>query len=129
MTKIWSVEEGEYSSYGIVAVFSTRENAEIALAFYNKGKDVSYRQAWIEERELDPSIENIRAGLLLYCVSFFAKSGVRSSLRTEHIENDSLDSHGKYGSNYYVWSKDELSAVKIAAERHAQWRATQAGIT
>jgi hypothetical protein len=59
MDKIWVVEEGEYSDYRVVGVFSTKENAELVADKF--GGDVA-------EWPIDPWVDHINHGREPYIV-------------------------------------------------------------
>lgn len=58
MDKVWIVEQGEYSDYSVLGIFSTKENAELVAEDINKDTDRYYDIASVRECTLDPGIEN-----------------------------------------------------------------------
>ena len=123
MTKCWTIEQGSYSDYRIVGVFSTEENAKRVLKIYNKTQ--TYDEAYIEERDLDPIIAELNAGLHGYKVKHTAKGMFVEPCSDMLICEDC---RFKGGAVYYVWAENDQAAIKIAAERHAQFVAQQQGI-
>lgn len=65
MTSVWWVESGEYSSWHIKGIFSTRERAEQYVDAYNKSANEAGRMPWdgpltyrdIVEKEVDEQWE------------------------------------------------------------------------
>lgn len=131
--KIYVIEQGEYSDYHVVGVFSTRENAERILTIIN-GSENHYYKAEIAEWELDPTIKELNAGLNPYRVvmDYFGKTE-----RCEEIEHpmydDQLRVWGRTKAAFWeheinvsdavagtVWAADEKHAIKIANEYRAQ---------
>ena len=121
MMKCWIIEQGNYSSYSVVGIFSTEENANRAMATLNG----SYDEPSVTEREFDPGVAELNEGLHHYLVRF-ADGLVKTDLGN-FIECE--DWHWVGGSIYSVWAKNDQAAIKIAAERHAQYQAQAAGIT
>lgn len=52
MKKVWSVSSGEYESYGVEELYSTRERAEYVSFILNEGR--SYGLTFVEEFDFDP---------------------------------------------------------------------------
>jgi hypothetical protein len=64
--KVYALSEGEYSDYHIIAIYSTKEKADAALAEFNREAQESYEKAGLEEYELDsytPSTEYYSVGV------------------------------------------------------------------
>lgn len=136
---VWAIEEGAYSEYHIVGVFSTRENAERILAILNADRQVALAE--LVEWPLDPCIEQLNAGLSQWRVIMLKDGSVE---KTEHfggaygISADfqvSMRSTWRHGDNPkpdcidpIVWATDESHAVKIVNEHRAamiasgEWR-------
>ena len=126
MDKVWAVEEGEYSDYHIVGVFSTKENAQIVADLFNGS---------VVEWPLDPGIEELNAGLQRFQVFMYrdgsaeVESLQRSSyafpVKSESEQNQVIRSIRLQKGNKswivpIVWAKDKKHAVKIANERRVQ---------
>jgi hypothetical protein len=125
MVKVWAIEEGEYSDYHVVGVFSTRENAELILSKYNASP---YHHAEISEWDLDPAIEQLNAGLSRFYVQILRDGTVREVREDFGIEewetinlDDSRAQDGCKGYRIYVFAKDEQHAIKIANEKRLQY--------
>lgn len=124
---IWVVEEGEYSDYKVVGVFSTKENADL---FVSQLDTTRYSKPSVSEWALDPNIDEIRAGLRPFAV-WIERDGTVNDVLRESAESvtscwDKPRQPGPFARNYrpgvkqlraYVWAKDEAHAVKIAGER------------
>ena len=122
MKKCWIIEQGCYSDYRVVGIFSSEENAEKQMARIKWHGE--YDQPSIKERWLDPGIDELNQGLFQYTVRF-DKDGT-SVKSANDIEFDEY--HWTTGSSYTVWAENDQAAIKIAAEKHAQYKASQEGL-
>lgn len=120
--KCYIIEQGFYSDYRVVGIFSTRENAEKMLAFINSTEQ--WDDPEITERDFDPGISELNEGMNQYLVRFTATS--TDVERTYGLNNE--DHQWNAGACYYCWAKDDNHAIKIASERHLQYEARKAGI-
>jgi hypothetical protein len=120
MPTCWIIEQGEYSDYRVVGIFTTRENAEQALAYMKDPKN-HYEEPTISERVLDPAIAELNQGLSQFCVRMLNNGELTVYTKKEL---DLKDITWNRGACYYTWAKDEQHAIKIAAERHAQHQLT-----
>lgn len=123
---VWLVEDGAYSDYHIVGVFSTRENAELMRVTLDLNEDS------IVEWPVDPSIDKLRQGLCCYyifmlrdgtvqycCVSMPANEPLPGpQIRISELRSDEL------AMWIYVWAKDKEGAIKAANEIRIQLIAT-----
>ena len=120
MSKCWIIEQGCYSDYRVVGIFTTKENAEQALAFLlSDGNNYHYNEPEIVERCLDPCIQGLNEGLTQFGVRI-TKDGTAVTV-THAI--DAEDFHWTIGSYYNIWARNEAHAIKIASERHVQYLA------
>lgn len=128
MAKVWAIENGSYSDYHIVGVFSTQENAERVLASGVPGD--------IVEWELDPGIANMNAGLTPFRIAMlrdgttekcdkmwptFKPSEPKVIERSGWPHMPSLP--GYNGPDFLeaiVLARDETHAVKIVNEHRAR---------
>lgn len=131
MTTIYAVSAGEYSAYGICAIFSTRENAEKYMVALPREGCGGYNE--IEEYELDQYMTEIDRGLQHYRVIMYRSGNVHSIERSEYVANDSTAVHWmdraywnppEPWANFYVWAEGSQAAIKIANERRVQALAT-----
>lgn len=129
MAKVWIVEQGEYSDYHVVGVFSSRENADLIAERMNESPRGN---AAVVERELDPGVDALHQGLQRYDVlmhrdgtteevTLVSTERTIRSVETEFelwyrsrtsLSHDVLDAT--------VWAKDEQHAVKIVNEKRVQ---------
>lgn len=128
--KCWIIEQGEYSDYRVVGIFSTEENAKKAASSFTD----EYDTPTIVERLLDPGIAELNEGLLLFSAFL---NGEDWSIRKISFSRDPQDEERHYTPNahyknprhsYILWARDASHALKIASERHTQWLASEAGI-
>jgi hypothetical protein len=120
--KIWVIEQGDYSDYRVVGVYSTRENAELALTM--TGGDIS-------EWKMDPGIEEARAGFSRWAVAMRRNgdtvevSSVGGIEESSDVEPCQPYEPGRFAKAYVpgerrirpvVWARDAQHAVKIVNE-------------
>jgi hypothetical protein len=125
MTKVYAVNAGSYSDYGICGIFSTRENAEKYMQAFPRKTYSSYND--IEEYELDEYVSEIDRGLLLFWVRMYKDGEVFEVVQREGYGGGpdspvSWMTHGHWSpkkpwANFYVWAHDKDEAIKIANER------------
>ena len=128
--KVWIIEQGEYSDYRVVGIFSTEENAKKYMDKIKKNVH-GYDDPSIDERELDPSIEDINAGRSQYYIRFDQEGNITNIELSDDIQ-ECREAH--YGGNdrfpathlYILWAEDEAHAIKIASDRFYQYLATKA---
>lgn len=129
---VWVVEEGEYSDYHVVGVFTSEANANRIASL--TGGDVA-------EWPLDPNIAELNQGLQIYSVQMHKDGSV------DHSKKQEIDSYGMATTGVVniwerskapafqgkgvddvlvarVWAKDEQHAIKIANEYRAQFIAS-----
>lgn len=119
MPKVWIIEQGSYSDYRVVGIFSTRANAELFMSKM-EGLDDTYDPISISERNLDPNIDAIHAGKHCYRVSFLLDGTLQRVERHRHIELEG-SFHWRDGHMYTVMAKDDDHAIKIASEKVFQY--------
>ena len=125
MSSVWAIEEGRYSDYHVVGVFSTKENAERVLA------KLEYPHATISEWPLDPFVDELNAGLKQYRVTMlrdgtteevveidyfypcYVTDSIRRSQSACHNAPDTL--------KCFPMARDEKHAVKIANETRTRF--------
>ena len=121
MKTIYVVTSGSYSDYGINAVFDDEQLAKDFIAMFKKG---SYIDMQIEEWELNPEEENIRAKRKLYFLRM-NKEGIASDISIEgssfsidYINTIQFDN--KKNLMVRCFADDEKHAIKIANEKRVQ---------
>jgi hypothetical protein len=68
MTQVWVVEQGEYSDYRVVGVFSSQENAQQIADAINGPDEDTYERATVAEWPLDPIVHELRQGFMPFLV-------------------------------------------------------------
>jgi hypothetical protein len=125
MKEVWIVEEGEYSDYHVSGIFSTEKDAQRACDVINDGD--GWSRASISKRQLDPSVDEMNAGLVQFDVSMRINGDIKHCKVTNfivlkpsliHRKNSPRWEDGVYGS---VWAKDQTHAIKIVNEKRAQF--------
>lgn len=133
MKEVWFVEQGEYSDYHVVGVFSSEENAQVIADKIN-GSDPGYYDATVKKHFLDPAIDELRQGMHLYTIIMAKDGTVEKCEKTEELDRYHLDepaemwrrsrAHGNFkGPDCLMgsfWGKDDKQAIKAANERRAQ---------
>lgn len=132
--RVWLIEEGSYSDYHVVGVFSSRQAAEMVL---EKIKGYGYDEPEIVEWAMDPGVEEIRAGLRPHHVCMRLDDGfVESANETDWSSYDiggrvTLWERTKAGAYQgkpgvtdavtgTVFARDIAHAVKIVNEKRVQ---------
>lgn len=95
MGKIWVIEQGCYSDYRVVGVYSSRENAEIVCREINKSE---LEEATIDEWTLDPGVEDVNAGHTGWIVTML-KDG-----STERAESHEIGAN-EIAGNIWMWNR------------------------
>lgn len=129
MKTIFVVEQGCYSDYRVVGVFSTEEKAKQIAALLNKPEYCD--EATVAEWPFDPHVDEINQGLFPFAVLMSYDGTVERCHRSE-IESYSLPDgmrvwdratapfyKGKKVDNAVngsVWAKDSMHAIKIVNE-------------
>lgn len=134
---IWVVEQGEYSDYRVVGVFSSKEDAQqIADAINDNTSD----KATVAEWPLNPAVNELRQGFTPYLVDMREDGTVE---RCEQWEISGYEIAGytqmwrrtqapAYRGNpdkpdvlqTLIWAKDADHAVKITNEHRTRMIAT-----
>ena len=131
MKTVWVVEQGSYSNYRVVGVFSTQANAELVKEKINAQE--SYEPAEVAEWPFDPGIEGLRNGYTPWTV-LMRRDGTVESIEQGPYRNTTIRLWERTQSPYYqrrnapdvlhgtaVWAKDEAHAIKIMNEYRAQF--------
>lgn len=126
---VYIVTEGEYSAYGIVAVFDDRTLAD---AYVTGDKD-RYEMR-VEKWVLNPGADRIREGLKTYTVWLLRDGTVHqvTSDWSEAVQPGRVASYADYQGDRIrrrqcfevtLYAKTEEQAIKAANERRAQYLA------
>lgn len=124
---IWVIEDGEYSDYRVIGVFSSEANARAVQALLGGDGDVS-------EWPLDPAVAEINAGMSRWEVLMLRDGTTeRVDRDTEVARYDLTGSHSLWRRSQLswangkpdclkatVWASDATHAVKIANEIRAR---------
>lgn len=111
--KVWALEEGNYSDYHVIGVFSSEQNADRMQSII--GGDVA-------EWDLDPEMDKINAGLRPYWVRMDRAGNVEEAQTKQSIElyhggQGSILPDGRFLCD--MWASDKDHAIKIANEKRA----------
>jgi hypothetical protein len=123
MKKVWIVTCGEYSEYGISAVFSTEENARLFIeAVAPSHYDQGYR---VEEYELDGAPET-RRGLKPFAVYMNQEGYVIKCVHSsapDAPDSPEFKKHGFVAGRFdlSVWARDEKHAIEVANDKRRQY--------
>ena len=134
---VWVIEQGVYSDYHVVGVFSSKENAEAVFQLMSY-KD--YNKPEIKEWPLDPYITNLHMNLNPW-YGIMRRDGMMEMCRIELGDDQGINGVVPIARQVlnptrnpntddcvwgYVWAKDEQHAVKIFNEHRVQFIASDA---
>ena len=119
--KVYVITKGIYSDYHICAVTSNKKTAKILQKMYSEN---SWSDARIEEWDLNGDPEEIR---LMFRVVF---GNIETICEFDEYESREAiySPKGSGVITVHVRAKDKESAIKIAAERKAEYLARKEGI-
>jgi len=124
MSTIYIITSGEYSDYGIRAVFTDKALADAYINMY--GNTGYYNDMSIEEWEADRFAEEMRQGHAIYRVQIW-KSGDLYNCERDASLPDAQTTIGivRWANNQellttIVIAKDEQHAIKVANERRTR---------
>lgn len=125
MKSVWVVEQGEYSDYSVVGVFSSMADAELCAKRAGGG-------ASVDEWPLDPCVDELRAGKTLFSVHM-GRDGETLWAEPSYLHHSiSAGPAAKVITGWYRgesqrvyldwqgWAKDKKHAVKIANEHRTR---------
>ena len=121
MSKVYVVTSGEYSDYGINAVFSTEELANAAVDVVNK--DRKYDHARVEVYELD-AVDFTVPGMTLYNVRMKLNGYVLSVNKATYLDFEfNVYPESSDGGHLVttIASDSAEGAIKVANERRTAW--------
>lgn len=121
MTKLYAVEQGEYSDHHFVGIYDTNEKAEFIRDKINMKP---HQDASIREYELNPGYEELNAGLSMYNIYISPTGKLISILKYNDTAGDiaTTELHADHGSYFYVYARDEAHATKIALDKFYIWK-------
>lgn len=139
---VWVVEQGHYSDYRVIGVYSSKKNADMITEKINGGETYgeTYRdKATVARWPLNPAVEELNQGLKQFSVTMIA-DGTTEQCELRNFSTYELGGsmelwkrteapafHGKGIPDAImamVWAKDERHALKIVNETRAQWVAS-----
>lgn len=132
--KVWAIEQGSYSDYHIVGVFSSRENAQRVIDALPEER---HEPPSLVEWDLDPAVDELNQGLRIFHV-LMRKDGTVEKCKQREFGTYNLDeehwvwkrseARAYQGTpeavdvlNSSVWARDTEHAIKIVNEVRAQW--------
>lgn len=132
MNKVWIIEQGCYSDYHVVGIFSTREKAQRVCDWVNAMEP--YDRAEIAERALDPVVDELNAGLRQWRVHMLRDGSteyIKQQDSTYGMEGacelwDRPNAPAHKGKNMpvvltaTVWATDADHAIKVVNERRVK---------
>ena len=120
MKSIWLIEEGEYSDYHIVGVFSSKENAERMQSILAQGHDESRIVEWT----LDPGIAEIAQGLRVWSVMILEDGTVTDAKLRGGIDVYPPEIRKPMNREPFLhvmrWARDQEHAIKIVNEHRTR---------
>ena len=134
MASIWVIEQGTYSDYHVVGVFSSEEHAKLVMDTIASGEH-EWEKVSIAEWPLDPGVAELHSGLTLWQIEMLRDGTVQLCVQTDVSQRQvstTLElaqrwvraSRAQAGSVDYlegvVWAYDQQHAIKIFNERRAQ---------
>ena len=134
MKSVWVIEQGAYSDYRVVGVYTAKAKAERVAEALNASENI-WDRATVAEWPLDPGYAEINQGRKRFSVVML-KDGEVERIHQQDIASYSLsdefyvwertkapaymDKGIPDALNATVWGSDEKHAVKIVNERRAQ---------
>lgn len=130
MKTVWVIEQGTYSDYRVVGVFSDKASAQLIADKINKPDEDGYssEQATLAEWPLNPAVDELNAGMHQYNVLMLANGDVEycqceHNLVSGAVRICRLALRGKGIKdvlNATVWATDDKHAIKIVNEHRAR---------
>lgn len=129
---IYLVTVGRYSSYQILAAFTSREQAELLVARFPCGSRDRDKKPGIEEFPLDPDLSGLQPGYRLWYVQMDAEGNLEqahSSVSVRELD-EAFTAEDSWSwletaelGNATVYARDLDQAVKIVNEQRSRWKA------
>lgn len=141
MQTIWVIEQGEYSDYRVIGVFSSKENAQqIADAIKASAENAYSSETTIVEWPLDPAVHELRQGFAPFLVDMREDGTVERCERWD-VSGYELAGYVRMWRRQQapafrghpdkpdilqalIWAKDVQHAVKITNEHRTRMIAT-----
>ena len=134
--KVYIIARGYYSDKHICGVTLDKDKAHILKKAYD-GKDDEYdgNEAYIVTCETDQCLTEIEDGLKVFrCLIDNKASPVIMEEDLDYVGSKDFKvkefNHGSFDCWYlvYVWARDKDHALKIAADKIAEYKAKEAGV-
>ncbi|MDD5374430.1 hypothetical protein [Acidithiobacillus sp.] len=131
MTKAaWTVSAGEYSDYGVCAVFSSKETADLYASRLNAAGGSRTDAYFVEEFPLDPEVPV--EGMPSWTVYVHRNGDIEGSHVDSTANLPTISSYGKCprfpngGFVVHCFAADAEHAIKIAGEKRQEQLALEA---
>jgi len=127
MKAVWMIDDGEYSDYHVVGIYSTKKNAETIQTLVG---------GEVRELPLNPGVESVRLGLSRWHILMLRDGKVEFVGREEinkysfGLDNAWVWERSKAAGykgkdipdvlDYRGWAKTKKQAIKAANEKRAQ---------
>ena len=128
--KIWMCSSGEYSDYGVTALYSDEATAVMVSKAYGWNDPV--------EMDLDPPVnQEVKAGRSHFGVLMWVDDGrvytTYLAGEQQSFHKDKVEDYRDYGLSgrkgklmtVHCWATDKDHAIKIANERRIAWKLNQ----
>lgn len=131
---VFAIEQGSYSDYRVVGIYTTREGAQKVCDWLNSA-DSMYDKPSIAEWPLNPALDELNAGLSQFSVTMLRDGTTERVSKIEpssyyiadewHIwrRTQAPAYRGKGVPDALTgtaWAADESGAIKVANERRTQ---------
>jgi hypothetical protein len=132
MKEIYIVTDGDYSDYHIIGVWESRKKAQSWVKEYKRNNEWNWGDPRIEEWPLedDPEFAEFRRATALWCVEMTEAGDVKSCYELPHSDSSPAELRaparsGWANAGFFFFegvATDKEHAIKIAAERWAEWK-------
>src|SRR6185369_4878292 len=102
---VWVVEQGSYSDYRVVGVFTSRKNAKLIADKLNVSEYSGYDKATISKWTMNPAVDELRAGMDQWHVLMTANGDV------EKMSRRSFSSY-EISGKVFLWERTKAEAYK-----------------
>ena len=125
--KVYVVTSGEYSEYHIVGITLDRQVAETFVNGKNEANGKYGKEFYLEEYDTD-DFQIIKEGCKPYRACFYGWTWA-DECKTRYQNVNVVEEDGRGNFEVVVFAKDEDHALKIGAEKVAEYKARKEGIT
>lgn len=103
--RVWVIEQGSYSDYRVVGVYSTRKDAARIAKKMNASHP--YEKATVSEWPLNPGVDALNQGLSRFFVLMLRDGSVETQR-----EDDSGWKSGELASSFWIWERTKAPAYR-----------------